>query len=92
MTLALLLFSRLALAEEPTPLRAGVPAPTDGVFLSTRLALSIYTECELSKRNAAALEKALLSSPQPAPVGAVLIAGGVGLVLGAGLVLLLVRR
>lgn len=92
MVLGLLLVSRLAFADEPTPMREGQPAPADGVFLSTRLALSIYQDCELSRRNADALEKALVAAPQPAPVGAVVLAGSVGLVVGAGLVLLLVRR
>lgn len=88
LALALMLVARLALADELVPLRAGQAAPGDGVWLSTAQAMLVYERCELARRDAEAFEKALLSKPPPPTSRALLIAGGLGLVLGIGLMLL----
>ncbi len=94
LALALLLITRLALAQAldvPLAVREGEAAPADGVWLSTSRATAIFHECEVHRRNAESLEKALVERPASPPTG-IMIAGAVGLVVGAGLMLLMVRR
>lgn len=69
--------------DAPVAMKQGDVAPADGVFLTTARAGKVFQECETAQKNAAAFQQALETQPQPTPaISGLLIAGGVGLVVG----------
>lgn len=81
-----LLFAGAARAQDtdaPLALTQGTPAPTNGVFLTTARASQLFSSCDTAQKNAAAFQAQLEAQPPPTPGAALLVVGGVGLVLGA---------
>lgn len=99
LVLALLLLASPARASEPLPPRlpmaAGDVVPHEGVLLSLPEAGRIVRACRAVEAERDELRRALAESPPPATPTAVLVASGLGLLLGAiagGWVALQVRK
>lgn len=66
LAVALVAFGGVARAEDPPPplgIRQGVPAPSDGVFLTVDRAALIASACEREKARADSLQKSIEEKP-----------------------------
>lgn len=78
--------------DAPVAMKQGDVAPADGVFLTTARAGKVFQDCETAQKNAAAFQQALETQPVPqtSTLPSLLLAGGVGLVIGAIVTLVVV--